>query len=179
MTCEELDALVSAHQAELYRYLRYLGAESPDVAEDLVQETFLAAFQATFRPPGNEPRRMAGWLRGIARNLFFNYCRRRKANPVKVDSEALEEAEVFWAEEFLRDEDGFEVFEALRRCLDSLEKRQRGILQQFYAEKKSRKELAEFFQMTEDGIKTLLRRIRSGLGECIKRRLDGQRATPQ
>ena len=35
-------ALIESHQAELWRYLRYLGCDAAE-AEDLTQETFLAA----------------------------------------------------------------------------------------------------------------------------------------
>ena len=71
MSRDELEALVLAHQAELYRYVRYLGAGDPNAAEDLVQETFLAAFKSQNAPAASESARHAAWLRGIARNLFL------------------------------------------------------------------------------------------------------------
>ena len=37
---DSLEALVRAHQAEVYTYIHYLGAPH-DVAEDIAQETFL------------------------------------------------------------------------------------------------------------------------------------------
>lgn len=159
------------HQAELYRYLRYLGAESPAVAEDLVQDTFLAAWKSTSPPASEEPRLLAAWLRGIARNLFLNHCRRKKANPVKVSAETVESAESVWTSEFLREGDGFETIQALRQCLETLPGDRQELLRGFYAEGKSRAELARLHRMTEDGVKTFMRRIRDVLGECIRRRL--------
>ena len=168
---DELESWILAHQAEVYRYVRYLGAESSSVAEDLVQDTFLVAFKSTATPQSTDERARAAWLRGIARNLFFNHCRRNKKNPVKVNSEALEQAEAVWNTDFLRGGDGFEAIEALQRCVGKLEDKQRGILDHFYKQEKSRAELAQLYKMSEDGVKSLMRRIRRDLAECIRRRL--------
>lgn len=172
MEREELEAMILAHQAEVYRYVRYLGADDASTTEDIVQDTFLAAFKSTNLPVNKDERTRAAWLRGIARNLFLNHCRRRRTSPVKVNSQSLENAEVFWETEFLREGDGFEVIEALRRCLSRLEERKRAIVERFYAKNASRAELAKDFQMSEDGVKTLMRRIRGELGGCIKRRIE-------
>lgn len=171
MDRNELESWILAHQAEIYRYVRYLGADSAALAEDLVQDTFLMAFKSLSGPNTNDERARAAWLRGIARNLFFNYCRRNKHNPVKVNSEALEQAEAVWKQDFLCDGDGFEAIEALRGCVGKLEEKQRGILDQFYKQEKSRAELAQLYKMSEDGVKSLMRRIRRDLAECIRRRL--------
>ena len=174
MTAEELETLVRMHQAEIYRYVRYLGAESVTVAEDLVQETFLAAFKnpATGKDAeGAAIREPAAWLRGIARNMFLMHCRRRKSNPVRVDSATLERAEATWTEEFLREGDGFDYIEALRACMAKLAEKHRKLLDLHYSEGKSRAEIAASFQMSEDGIKSLMRRLRTVLGDCIRRQL--------
>ena len=176
MTNDELESWILAHQAEVYRYVRYLGADSQSVAEDLVQDTFLVAFKSVSLPNTNDERVRAAWLRGIARNLFYNYCRRNKRSPVKVNSETLEQAEVCWTQEFLDDGDGFEAIEALRGCVGKLEEKQRGILDHFYSQDKSRAELARLYKMSEDGVKSLMRRIRRDLAECIRRRMAATRA---
>lgn len=171
MTGGELETLVRMHQAEVYRYARYLGAESAAVAEDLVQETFLAAFRNANPPLNADVRVQAAWLRGIARNLFLNHCRSVRNAKVHPDSEALDRAEGLWSSQFLRDGDGFDYVEALRACMQKLAARQQQMLQLQYAEGKSRAEIAAVLAMTEDGIKSALRRTRAALGECIKRRL--------
>lgn len=170
MDQDTLTNLVKAHQASLYRYLRYLGAGSV-VAEDLVQETFLAAFRSTKAPGLAQPGQQAGWLRGVARNLLLAYLRRMRANPVVSDSDSLQQAEELWASEFLRDGDGLDYLGALRQCLGSLPEKQRQALDLQYTQKKSRAELAETFQMTEDGVKSLMQRIRARLADCVRQRL--------
>ena len=171
MTRDELEALVRLHQAELYRYVRYLGAASSAVAEDVIQETFLAAFKSNSPPRNPEPRVQAAWLRGIARNLFLVHCRRQRTNPVRTDSDSVERAEAVWTGEFLRGGDGFDYVEALRGCMGRLAERQREMLDLQYAQGKSRAEIASLCKMSEDGIKSFMRRTRSALGDCIKRRL--------
>ena len=171
MERDELERLVGTHQASVYRYLRYLGADSA-LAEDLVQETFLA----TMRPNGNHPTRpddpvWCAWLRGIARNLFLMECRRRRAHPAASDDAALERAEAAWAAQFQSESDAAERLVALRECLETLPARQREVLDHRYHRRTGRGEMARLFGMTEDGIKSLLRRIRAALAQCIERRL--------
>ena len=171
MGTDELESWILAHQAEVYRYVRYLGADNQALAEDLVQDTFLAALRSASPPSGDDDRLQAAWLRGIARNIFLNYTRRNRGNPVKISLETLEHAEGYWRDGFLREGDGFEAIKALRDCVDKLSEKQRGILNQFYVQEKSRAELAQLYEMTEDGVKALMRRIRHSLAGCIRRHL--------
>ena len=170
---DAFESLIRAHQAEIYRYVRYLGADSA-AAEDVVQEVFLAALRGS-TPPGMDAGLSGAWLRGIARNLFLQHCRRNRTSPVLADSSLLERAEAVWAGEFLRGDDGFDYVEALRKCLETLTDRQRRLLDQRYAQKKSRTEMARLGDMTENGVKSILRRIRASLGECIRERLNMER----
>ena len=171
MTRDELATLVRTHQAEIFRYIRYLGAVERAQAEDLVQDTFLAACQSADPPPPFDVRRQSAWLRGIARNLFLAHCRKRRNSPVRSDAASLEEAEEVWAAEFLRSGDGFDYVEALRSCLGALGGKQRRVLELKYTQGKSRVEMAQLLQMTEDGVKTALQRLRAALLDCIQRRL--------
>ena len=72
---EPFDAVMTAHHAEIYRYLRRMTFRSAE-AEDLSQETFLRAFRA-YRalPPDANVR---AWLFAIATNLFRNSLRAGK-----------------------------------------------------------------------------------------------------
>lgn len=72
---EPFEAVMTAHHAEIYRYLRRVTFRSAE-AEDLSQETFLRAFRA-YRglPPDANVR---AWLFAIATNLFRNSLRSSK-----------------------------------------------------------------------------------------------------
>jgi len=167
---DSLEALVRTHQAEICTYIHYLGAPQ-DAVEDIAQETFLVAFRKAVPPDVLAGSRQAAWLRGIARNLFLQYCDRKRASRVRVDSESVELAEAVWQGRFLRDGDGLDYIEALGKCLEGLSEDHRRAIDLRYAEQKSRPEMASLLNMTEDGVKSLLRRIRAGLADCVRRRL--------
>ena len=170
MTQETLANLVEAHQTELFRYLKYLGADHA-VAEDLVQDAFLRAFKAVATPDLENANVRRAWLRRIAHNLFMDHCRRKTLSPVSFDSDTAEHAEAFWQNEFLPHDEGFGCLEALELCLHDLPGRSREMIDSFYARRCSRDELAHDFGISPDGVKMALRRIRQALGDCIQQRL--------
>ena len=87
MQRDELERLIQMHQAPIYRYLRYLGADAA-LAEDLVQETFLATMKPSeHQPAAPDDALWPAWLRGIARNLFLMECRRRRTSHVVADEQ--------------------------------------------------------------------------------------------
>jgi RNA polymerase sigma-70 factor (ECF subfamily) len=68
------DEVYDAYHARLYGFLRRL-AKSADVAEDLLEETWLRFVSAC---GGLDPdTRLAPWLFTVARNLYVSYCRTR------------------------------------------------------------------------------------------------------
>ena len=162
--------LVRVHQGEIYRYVKYLGADHA-LAEDLVQETFLITFRDSPPPSLADVRRRGAWLRGIVRNLLLRHWEKETRTPVKVDSRSLDRAEEVWEATFPGGEDGSLYLKALRECLDEIPPRSRKILDLRYAEKKSRREIAAVLSMTIDGIKSALQRIRERLSKCVRARL--------
>jgi RNA polymerase sigma-70 factor, ECF subfamily len=171
MDRSELETLVRRHQAEVYRYLRYLGADEP-VAEDLLQEVFLSVFRCRTVERLGDVRSAAAWLRTIARNSFYDFCAKRRSAQAHVDAAALEGAERVWQGEFLRGEDGFSYAEALDECLEGLPEKSRSAVNMKYAENRSGSEMAKLLAMTENGVKSLMRRIRAGLAECVEKRVE-------
>ena len=73
MDNELLRQLYRKYQRELYLYL-YSLCKKHELAEDLLQETFLKALLAL--PDGHTNIR--AWLYMVARNLFFNYSKKEK-----------------------------------------------------------------------------------------------------
>ena len=170
MTKETLEELIEAHQAELFRYLKFIGADHA-VAEDLLQETFLRAYKAVTSPGLAKVSARRAWLRRIAHNLFIDHCRRDQSSPVSFNSAQAATADAFWNHEFYQHDEGFGCMEALELCLQKLSERQRGMIDAFYAAGQSRDEIAESLEITPDGVKMALRRIRHSLGECIQQQL--------
>lgn len=160
------EAFVRMHQRMLFRFARTLGASSP-TAEDFVQDAFLAALHKEIeRLP---PSEAALWLRGAVRNLWRMHLRSQRRRPSHVDVDALE-AE-FAAK--VGPDGGDARIEAARICLDRLDGRSRRALELRYAENASREAIGRELELGDDGVKSLLRRLRQVVHDCVERRLEG------
>ena len=79
----QFESSIWPHLRGAYNLARWLVGNQHD-AEDVVQESFIKAFQAADRIRGNDPR---AWLLAIVRNTAFNHMRSRKSK-----------AEIGWGE---------------------------------------------------------------------------------
>lgn len=158
-----LETLVRRFQSDVWRYLRFLGATSAD-ADDLTQETFLAMARSKFEE--RSAVQTAAYLRTVARNQLL-MARRRQGR--EVNTVELEAAEQVWSASIgPNGMDGY--LTALSDCLENLDGRARQAIDQCYRDRKSRVEIAQTLQMKPDGVKSLLRRTREILRQCIERR---------
>ncbi|MEM1305771.1 MAG: sigma-70 family RNA polymerase sigma factor, partial [Planctomycetota bacterium] len=152
----DLASLVADHQATVWRYLRYLGAARGE-ADDLTQETFLAAARASIGNRGFEQRGPAetrGYLRTVARNQLLMLRRKQRR---RISTVSLDAAESVWAAAEEND-GGFDAFVlALRDCVDGLDGRPREAIKLSYREELGRSGIAARLGMKPDGVKTLLR----------------------
>jgi RNA polymerase sigma-70 factor (ECF subfamily) len=162
----DLATLVRSHQASIWRYLRFLGAERAE-ADDLTQETFLAFAKADFVDRG--PRQTAGYLRTIARNQLLAHRRRQQR---EISTVTLEAADSVWAAASGSDGNLDGYLDALRSCLDELEGRPRQAIDLHYRDSVGREAIAAELQMKPDGVKSLLRRTRDLLRECVERKIN-------
>jgi RNA polymerase sigma-70 factor (ECF subfamily) len=81
------DALVQRHQGAVFRFARMLSRQDAD-AEEVLQETFLAAWRGAARFRGESA--VLTWLLAIARRAVLRQTRRRVGEPAEFDSlEAL------------------------------------------------------------------------------------------
>lgn len=168
----DLPRLVHDYQATVWRYLRYLGADASE-ADDLTQETFLALTRSGFVEAS--PSQTSGYLRTVARRqlLMLRRTQRRRISTVELDA-----ADTAWSEAFVGAgrpdaESGpwADHVEAIRGCVERLEGRARRAIDLMYRDTAGRDAIAQALEMTTDGVKTLLRRTRAKLRECIKQRL--------
>ena len=160
----DLASLVREHQGDVWRYLRYLGAAADD-ADDLAQETFLAVARSPLELRSRAET--AAYLRTAARNQFL-ILRRKQGR--QVGTVELAAAEEVWAT-CHPDGNSNALLDALTQCCETLAGRGQEAVNKFYREGLSRERLAEAMGMTVDGVKTLLRRTRDALRQCIERRL--------
>ncbi len=161
----DLANLVHRHQAGVWRYVRFLGAAAAE-ADDLTQETFLAVARAEFAQ--RDERQTAGYLRVVARNQLLSLRRKQHR---EIGTVELEAADNVWAAAAGPEGNLTGYLDALADCLTKLEGRSREAIDLHYREGASRDAIASQLGMKPDGVKTLLRRTRQVLRECIERRL--------
>jgi RNA polymerase sigma-70 factor (ECF subfamily) len=161
----DLASLVHRHQAGVWRYVRFLGADTSE-AEDLTQETFLALAHGQFVE--RDSRQTAGYLRVVARNQLLALRRRQNR---QVSTVELEAADSVWAAAAGPDGSLMNYLDALRDCVDQLEGRARQAVDLHYHDHAGREAIATQLGMQADGVKTLLRRTREVLRECVERKI--------
>jgi RNA polymerase sigma-70 factor (ECF subfamily) len=164
-TTHSLADLVKDHQADVWRYLRFLGCDASG-ADDLTQETFLVVLQSSFCYRGHAEA--AAYLRKVARSRYLMSQRRRRARPCAGQLEAADEV---WVAT-LHTATGDEFLDQLDECLQRLDGRQRQVIELFYRENRSREEIATILKISPDGVKSLLRRTRALLRQCVERRIE-------
>jgi RNA polymerase sigma-70 factor (ECF subfamily) len=164
----DLASLVHRHQAGVWRYLRFLGADRSE-ADDLTQETFLAVARGGFVE--RDERQTAGYLRVVARNQLL--ALRRKQNR-EISTVELESADTVWAAAAGDDGSFNSYLDALCECVEQLDGRPRLAIDLHYRVEASRDAIAAALDMKPDGVKTLLRRTRQLLRECVERKLKNE-----
>src|SRR5947207_1082433 len=118
----DLASLVRRHQAGVWRYVRFLGADQSE-SDDLTQETFLALARGQFVE--RDERQTAGYLRVVARNQLLGLRRRQNR---EVSTVELEAADSVWAAAAGPDGSLTTYLDALRDCLEQLEGRARRVV---------------------------------------------------
>ncbi len=111
---------VRQHQAGVWRYVRFLGAEAAE-ADDLTQETFLALARAGFVE--RDERQTAAYLRVVARNQLLALRRKQSREICTVE---LDAADAVWVAAAGADGSLSGYLDALGDCMAKLDGRARG-----------------------------------------------------
>ena len=159
-TTPTAEEIIRTHHDSVWRFLVSIGCE-PTLADDLTQEAFLSVLGDGFEYRGSHLT--AAWLLRVAKHLFIDHVRKRKA-VLGVD---LEHAETRW-QEFEADCPHEKRVAWLRECMGELTDRAREALQQRYELNLPREEMARRLGMVPAGVKTMLERIRRRLRECVQ-----------
>ena len=165
---DQLVAFVERHQRGLRRWLLALGAD-PMSAEDHCQETLLAALHHGL---ADWPTKRAwAWLRTTAQNFFRMQLRREQRAPLQ----PLEQVEEAWRAARGDHDGGDAALDALRRCLEQADARDRDLLDRRYADGQGREQMAKELGLGEAGVKQALRRARARLRTCMEHRMEDER----
>ena len=151
----------------------------PSVAEDLVQETFLAAFKARARFAGNSSERT--WLVGILRHKIYDHlrhaCRERAvrvdSEPTRRDEEAWDDA-VLWMHDVAAESETpsrhleLAEFRAnLELALGKLPPRLAQVFQLYSVEERPNREVCAQLNISESNLWVMLHRARTQLREQL------------
>jgi len=141
---------------------------SPDLVEDLAQETFVAAYEhlADF----DLEQDFGPWIKGIARNKLLMHLRRSY-----IHGEALEKLKARAAEEMVDDVgrrqagDDIQAIDRLRRCIEKLPQRLLDVLRARYFDREPVTAIAGRHRSSVSAISSLLFRGRKELQACMAR----------
>jgi RNA polymerase sigma-70 factor (ECF subfamily) len=149
----------------LYAYVsRRVGGDAA-LAEDLVQDTWTRAIADW--PANGLPREPLAWLIRVARNTLVSYFRRLRpelVDPVLLDLIGCDDARLAAAE-------SPGTASVINWGLTRLRRPQRELLDDFYFEGKSVREIARARRLSERAVEGRLRRAREKLKRKIERML--------
>ena len=152
-------AWYEAEYAPLEAYVRWRCAGSRDLADDVLQDTWLIAVRRVrrFDPAAGS---FHGWLCGIAANVLRNHLRFRRRLSRRQGSlngdVAKEDAAVA----------GRERVERIAAALAGLPERYEGVLRMKYLDRRSVAEIAAQTGETEKAVESLLGRARAAFREA-------------
>lgn len=146
------------YAGKVFNYFWYRTGHDRPLSEDLMQETFLRAFQrrSKYRPQGYS---YLTYLLTIAHNLLVDHYRKSKSIPVEDLPTDVVPYEI--TEDLINKSDA----EALWRAVQVLPQHNRDALLMFYQQDMPVRDIAKVMNTTENAIKLNLSRTRKKLSE--------------
>ena len=176
------DRWVDEHGDSLYRYA-LVRVRTPQVAQDLVQETFLGAIRSLDKFASRSSERT--WLFGILKNKIVDYYRKIGSEVSFTDLEFCEDefAEKFAAEGDWIHVDGprkwepevdevmhrNEFWQIMRDCLGKLPQRVAEVFMLREMDDVSSKDIRSRLSISERNLWVMLHRARMALRECLEK----------
>ncbi len=158
LTETELTRLYGEHTRPLYAFVSRRVGGDRTLAEDIVQDAWLRAIDSW--PRRGMPDHPRAWLLRVARNLLASHFRRRR--PLSVDPSELEVADDRVSPE--TPASAALVWWGLAR----LRERQAVLLEAFYFEGKSTRQIADEWGLSERAVEGRLRRARERLEKRLR-----------
>jgi RNA polymerase sigma-70 factor (ECF subfamily) len=162
---QEFVGLLLQVQPRIYAYIRAQIPIRAD-AEDVFQETVMALWSdfAAFQPDGS----FLAWAYGFARNKVLHYQRTYARQKRLFSEEAVRQ--IASEAEAMAEELG-SVQDALRNCLTKLRPEDREVVQRCYGTDMTVATVATQLGRSVNTIKSVLKRCRRALYDCIRRTL--------
>ncbi|MGE3852783.1 MAG: RNA polymerase sigma factor [Planctomycetota bacterium] len=167
-TARETDfaSIVHGYQSNIWWYLRLLGAD-PSLADDLTQETFLAAWKAGMQR--NEPATFGTYLRRAARSVFIRASQQRRRRPQAMPDVDLDAADAAWTALHGDDPDAGEAaIDQLRECVDQLAPQAKRAIELQYHEGRPGEQTADELGISHGHLRVIIHRARQLLRRCME-----------
>ncbi|MCD6092115.1 MAG: sigma-70 family RNA polymerase sigma factor [Bacteroidales bacterium] len=153
-----LEIIINRHKDKVFSYILMV-VKSPQVADDLFQDTFIKVINTLKSGIYNEEGKFIHWVMRIAHNLVIDYFRKKKRLPIKENSEDRDTFELLnmkteSIEDILITE---QIHKELKILVDCLPQEQKEVLLMRHYVGMSFKDIAE---ETEVSINTALGRMR-------------------
>jgi RNA polymerase sigma-70 factor (ECF subfamily) len=166
---EAFGKIVDAYQNRLFGFVRRM-VPDPEEAADVVQDTFIRAFQAIGRFDGRSSLRT--WLFRIAYNLCVDRSRRSDRMPAELRIEgAFDEEETFEVPDSRWDPEGLvlndELVHLLEQAVGSMSEKLRSVLLLHDKEDLSYDEIADVLQLPVGTVKSRLFLARAHLQQAL------------
>lgn len=186
-TLPDSQAMIETHGDFLYRFaLARVGHQ--DVAEDLVQETFLAALQGTYRESGPTAERR--WMIGIMKHKIIDHFRRRSKEPIQhpdqPDGQPIEDAflpDGHWKphaaglQAWPERPDGLverrQFWDSLAGCMERLPPRAAQVFTLRELDELDIDNICQLLRLTPTNFSVILHRARKQLRDCLASRYFG------
>jgi RNA polymerase sigma-70 factor, ECF subfamily len=168
LTPDEFVVLIARHERRVRSFISTLSACRPDVVDEVLQATYLTAWQklASFTyVDSTADEELVRWMCTIARFQVLTYARRYGSPRIAFDADIIEQI----ADVCTTESDALESrYQALKQCLEKLPARQREMLSLRYWRGLSIKDLAAQRGQDAGAVYTALSRIRKALEQCIR-----------
>ena len=164
MRCLEekmIKQLYHQYGKELFLYL-YSMYQQKELAEDLLQETFLKAILALPEYHTN----MRAWLYKVARNLFYNLYKRNRREIC--DEEYLKKISKLEVDEFLEEYISKQETRILYTAMQKLSPVKREVLELQYFGQMPLKEIANVLQLSQENVRVLSHRAKKDLKKLME-----------
>ncbi len=157
----DVDTVIAAWANDLRGFVAGMGV-ALDAVDDLAQEAFLSYLRQPERRPAEVEE--IRWLKGIARNLAYDWLRRHSR------SGRLELAEMLAPQPAPIEQ----RLPALRRCLEAVDAAGRSLLDAAYLQDDTSEAIAQRLGRSPSGVRMALLRLRERLRQCVDERLAGE-----
>lgn len=154
--------LYERYHPRLFRLALVLSRGDESLAHDAVQSAFVTAARKLRRTDGEE--HLWNWLARVARQQIAKAWRKNRRDPAMVSVDDLQDCPANSAPDSLLEE-------VLDAALKTMEPEERQLVELFYFDRLSQKEIAEQLKTTPKAVSGRLERSREKLRSFIKRNL--------